>query len=324
MRSGAGAFMIIGEQKSGTTLLYDLLKTNRLVRPPPGDRKEQHMFDHNHYLTPCRLSDYLRGLRTVGGAVGATSVTGEATPDYLADPIAAHAIAALLPRLRVIVLTRDPVRRAHAAWDQSRRAGSEGRAFDEAVENELPTAQRCAALARALARGHGVNATRDGYRRAATPLLGAGANAADEEYASRCGHFIEGRPQNCWVNRKYEQFPACKRYLQKGFFGWHLELWAALFPPQQLLVLRAESLFSDQGRVLAAAEDFLGIRDGARGASGGGGGGPKPKECWHDCKVAKAKFSLSPRLEQRLRDLYRDSDALVTEITTRLGIRYVP
>ena len=38
-------------------------------------------------------------------------------------------LAALAPAATVVALVRDPVARAHAAWDQNRRAGHEGAKF---------------------------------------------------------------------------------------------------------------------------------------------------------------------------------------------------
>ena len=49
-----------------------------------------------------------------------------------------------------MALSRSPIARAHAAWDQNRRWGKEDRSFEGAVRAELPFATRCAALAPAV------------------------------------------------------------------------------------------------------------------------------------------------------------------------------
>jgi hypothetical protein len=55
-------------------------------------------------------------------------VGGEATPFYLYD-LAAHArIKSLLPGVKLIVLLRDPVDRAHSNWTHLWNAGLESQA----------------------------------------------------------------------------------------------------------------------------------------------------------------------------------------------------
>ena len=69
----------------------------------------------------------VRGLSKMYGGVVAVrplnlqmapgQVTGEATPDYLDDPLfSARRIRRQLPNIRLLVLLRDPIERAHAAW----------------------------------------------------------------------------------------------------------------------------------------------------------------------------------------------------------------
>ena len=108
------------------------------------------MFDHNHHIDECRLRQYV-GL--LGSRGGKANLVGEATPDYLADPVAAMMLGRLLPAAKLIVLIRDPIKRAHAAWDQNRRAGSEMRTFKQAVKDEMSTAVRCQKMALQLAAG---------------------------------------------------------------------------------------------------------------------------------------------------------------------------
>jgi Sulfotransferase domain len=48
-------------------------------------------------------------------------------------------------------------------------------------------------------------------------------------------------------------------YLARGFYAEQLERWTALFPPEQLLVLRSEDLFADPAGTVLAAQRFLGL-----------------------------------------------------------------
>eukprot|EP00622_Pseudochattonella_farcimen_P005085 FR740629.1.p1 GENE.FR740629.1~~FR740629.1.p1 ORF type:complete len:315 (+),score=14.58 FR740629.1:44-946(+) len=222
---GAKNFFIIGEQKCGTTALYDLLKAHPMVDAPSSSRKELHMFDHNHHIDVCRLRQYV-GL--LGARGNSNKFVGEATPDYLADPVAAIMVAELLPEAKIIVLTRDPVRRAHAAWDQNRRAGSEARSFKDAVRDEMSTATRCQKLGLLLTQGsHG----------RVTPTAGK-----LPQYVETCAMYIDGSPGNCWVNQKYSERPACKRYLYKGFYAPTIKFWQQRFPSKQIMVVPSETL----------------------------------------------------------------------------------
>ena len=204
--AGQRTFLIIGEQKCGTTQMYDALKSKSWIRAPASNRKELHMFDHYHHLDACRISDYLSKFRK---GIPFSSFVGEATPDYLADPIAARLSSTLLPASKIIVMIRDPIRRAHAAWDQNRRAGPEMRSFGEAVRDEWRVAVRCREVIHNLV----------GWVPRNTSVLASGLFTSEEltrTYVEECVHYIDGLPGDCWINKKYDQKPACKRYLYKA------------------------------------------------------------------------------------------------------------
>ena len=267
---------LIGEQKCGTTLLYDaLVNSPHFVRAPNG-RKEQHFFDSHHVIDACRSRSYVNGLGRRGGIV-------DASPDYLADPIAAVHLSRFIPQAHIILLWRDPVKRAHAAWDQNRRAGSEDRPFNDAVAQELPVFRRCVDLAPAVAQF----------------IEGKGNSSSGHslvEYVERCAHFIDGQPKNCWVNKNYNIRPACKRYLYKGLYGDHAAMYAALFP--RVGAVRAEALFAETARVLGNVARFLGVDNVVP---------PRKQTCWHDCGTRKSAFSISESLRIQLEALYAPS-----------------
>ena len=219
-------------------------------------------------------------------------------PDYLADPVAAAHLAFVLPSAFVVAMVRDPVRRAHAAWDQNRRSNQEDRSFAAAAAAELPVARRCADLAAGLpalftkaAAGGPENAT------AGHGLI---------EYVERCAIFVDGRPRNCWVDKTYAQRGACKRYLYKGFYGDHLGVYAALFPRAQVAVLRAERVFdaATKGPALQNLFAFLGYGAANRVVS-------PEKKCWHDCGQKKRAPSsdVPEALAADLAALYAASNA---------------
>jgi hypothetical protein len=121
-------FLIIGTHRGGTTSLYE-----SLVRHPevlPAFRKEVHFFDNNFH----------RGLRWYRAHFPLTrdrgALTGEATPYYLVHPAVPARATAMLPRVRLIALVRNPVDRAYSHYWRSRHRGHETLTFEEAIERE--------------------------------------------------------------------------------------------------------------------------------------------------------------------------------------------
>ena len=100
------AFLGIGAQKSGTTWLHARLREHPSIYLP--DEKEQHYFDWNFHRP---LAEYARIFRPAGDRLA-----GEITPGYAILPDdRIEFIAAVMPRVRIIYLMRDPVERA---WSQ--------------------------------------------------------------------------------------------------------------------------------------------------------------------------------------------------------------
>jgi hypothetical protein len=125
-------FLIIGAQKSATTLLHNILAQHPEI--VPAYQKELHYFDdayirygnHNlyHQLFPPKIN--LAGKKTF-----------EATPDYLYHPKCSERIAKYNPDLKLIVMLREPVARAYSAWNMFNRLLAEYRSFEEAIHSEL-------------------------------------------------------------------------------------------------------------------------------------------------------------------------------------------
>lgn len=151
------SFLIIGAQKAGTSALFKMLAAHPAVLAPAV--KEHHFFDDDAAYARG-FGSYLKGFprRPQGGE---RKVTFEATPSYLFIPDAAGRIHRHLPEARLIVVLRDPVKRAFSAWNMFRDfAGHpvhgglhDPRSFEQAVEDEL--AGRTTTRAHLyLARGH--------------------------------------------------------------------------------------------------------------------------------------------------------------------------
>ena len=120
-------FLGLGTQKGGTTSLQQLLEQHPGVYLPPC--KEVHYFSL-HAEEPARwYADHYRDAR--GG-----QRRGDITPFYLFHPDVPARIRALLPRVKMIVLLRDPVERALSQVFHARRHGFESLEVADALAAE--------------------------------------------------------------------------------------------------------------------------------------------------------------------------------------------
>jgi hypothetical protein len=126
---------VIGAQKAGTTALFDYLLQNPAL---DGCKyKEAHYFDVSwgkgdrwyaaqFPLKPrWRLRDRSRSL-----------LIGEATPGYLFDPRIPARLHSYAPDARLVVVLRDPVRRALSHYHEARAIGAEELTFEAALAAE--------------------------------------------------------------------------------------------------------------------------------------------------------------------------------------------
>jgi hypothetical protein len=119
--------VILGAQKCGTTSLHGYLVQHPGVIPPL--RKEVHYFDLN----------YPRGeawYRAHFGRIGEAGLNLDASPYYLFHPAVPARLHALLPDARLVVLLRDPVRRAYSHYWHERAKGREKLEFEDAIAAE--------------------------------------------------------------------------------------------------------------------------------------------------------------------------------------------
>ncbi len=119
--------VILGAQKCGTTSLHGYLVQHPGVIAPL--RKEVHFFDLN----------YARGenwYRAHFGRDGEPGLNLDASPYYLFHPAVPQRMHALLPDARMVVLLRDPARRAYSHYWHERAKGREPLDFEAAIAAE--------------------------------------------------------------------------------------------------------------------------------------------------------------------------------------------
>ncbi len=130
-------FIIIGAQKGGTTSLYNLLIGHPCIASALV--KEVHFFDKNfmkgitwykaHF--PSFLYKYYAKKMH-----GLNFITGEASPYYIFHPHAPKRISEIVPRVKIIVLLRNPIDRAYSHYHEEVRREREPLSFEDAIKRE--------------------------------------------------------------------------------------------------------------------------------------------------------------------------------------------
>lgn len=131
-------FVIIGAQKAGTSSLYAYLSKHPNVFA--ASRKEIHFFDSPAYASGelwYRAHFPLRLLKSSLQAVrGQRTLTGEASPYYLAHPATPARMRDLIPAARLLVMLRNPIDRALSHYQHQVRKGRESLTFAQAIAAE--------------------------------------------------------------------------------------------------------------------------------------------------------------------------------------------
>jgi hypothetical protein len=120
-------FVVIGAMRSGSTSLFKHLQAHPQVFMP---RKEIHFFD-------TRWDRGLEWYRTRFDRYAGQPAIGEATPTYMADPVALDRLAEVIPLARLVAVLREPVERAYSHYWMEHARGRDPRTFEEAVDDEL-------------------------------------------------------------------------------------------------------------------------------------------------------------------------------------------
>ncbi len=119
--------VILGAMKSGTSSLHNYLVQHPGVIEPL--RKEVHYFDVN----------FERGERWYRAHFGREAEPGlnlDSSPYYLFHPAVPRRLHDLLPDAKLIVLLRDPVRRAYSHYWHEHDKGREALSFEDAIAAE--------------------------------------------------------------------------------------------------------------------------------------------------------------------------------------------
>lgn len=131
-------FIGIGVAKAGTSALHDYLIQHPQIGM--GDKKEIHFFDQpQHFFFPNWF--YFRYHKHFNFKSG-KKVYGEITPIYLYWRSAAADIWEYNPKIKLIVILRNPVDRAYSQWNMNIQNGSISLSFNDAIDQEIERAKR--------------------------------------------------------------------------------------------------------------------------------------------------------------------------------------
>lgn len=130
-------FIVIGTQKAGTTsLFYYLSQHPQILR---GYKKGVHFFDGG---LDSKIDNFQKGQQwyrahfPLRSSLGTQRITGEASPRYIFNPLAARRIYDLVPEAKLIAILRNPTERAISHYFHEKRKGRESLPIMEAFEKE--------------------------------------------------------------------------------------------------------------------------------------------------------------------------------------------
>ena len=124
-------YMFLGAAKSATTTFYDILKNHNKVFVPKF--KEPHFFNFD--------KNFSKGIdwysQTYFGNVSEEKAIIDFTPTYLYSNLCAERIFNCLgPKMKFVVILRNPVDRAYSHYNHSVRDGHEEKSFIDAINLE--------------------------------------------------------------------------------------------------------------------------------------------------------------------------------------------
>lgn len=125
-------FVIAGAMKAGITSASALLSQHDQVYVSASAEP---------FFVAQRPSMFARSTKSENvdqfAARGDARAVGDVSASYLYAPQSLSVMQNYNPEMRVVVLLRDPVFRAHAHWNMQRQKGVEDRSFEEAVVTEI-------------------------------------------------------------------------------------------------------------------------------------------------------------------------------------------
>lgn len=124
--------LLVGSQRCGTSSLFKYLGAH--PQCSASIRKEIRFFTEFHDRGVGWYRSHFPFVAR--GNSGSHHVFFEATPDYLLDPRVPRRATELMPDVKIVVLLRDPIKRAYSHYWHNRRLGTEPLSFEDALRRE--------------------------------------------------------------------------------------------------------------------------------------------------------------------------------------------
>jgi hypothetical protein len=218
----APGFIIIGTQKGGTQALKTYLEQHPLI-VMPAKTVEPHFFDWkwDEEKTPKENFQiyskkyYDQDCRT------RLCIAGESTPNYMYDRNVPARVHAVCPWMKMIVLLRDPVKRAQSHHNMLVAKNEiNTKDFERRLQNELDWMKKVGLVSK-------------------TTL------SHEEE-------------DEAWI--KYQDHRKWRKFmLGRGMYEIQLRAWFKYFPREQFLILKSEDLDHDRTATMSRVYQFLGV-----------------------------------------------------------------
>lgn len=128
-------FLIIGGMRCGTTSLHEMLRGHPNLCFPP--KKEVHFFDKRNRQLGTSIQEYAALFASCPGS----KLCGEATPDYLYTDGCDRFIHQVIPRVKLIIILRDPLQRTWSHYLFSEFKQVETLGFRAALNKEAERLQ---------------------------------------------------------------------------------------------------------------------------------------------------------------------------------------
>ncbi|MFL2982933.1 MAG: sulfotransferase domain-containing protein [Candidatus Neomarinimicrobiota bacterium] len=125
-------FIVCGVQKGGTTALDQYLRLHPHICM--ADKKEVHFFDRDEYFNNFEL-DYSQ-YHKFFSPKKFHKIIGEATPIYSYWDLAIERIYKYNSKIKLILVLRNPVKRAFSHWNMERDRNREERSFWDSINAE--------------------------------------------------------------------------------------------------------------------------------------------------------------------------------------------
>lgn len=210
------SFLIIGAQKGGTSSLHNfLIQHPKLIAPKI---KELHYFDTLGLTPPGPYLNYFpNGYFT-------SKISFEATPRYISYPGTAKKIFDFNPKMKFIVLLRNPVKRAYSAWNMYKQMENEKSRLKDFNNNEMKSP-----------------------REKLYSLLYKNGFPTFEEWA------------NIEMSENFDKNIIEPSIIRRGYYKEQIEVYLSYFKREQFLFINSNVLKTDTENCLNIIANFLNI-----------------------------------------------------------------